>query len=78
MGNPTLTPASSMLSEYFWFLDRTKQSRFSFLSINLILNFGFVVRLKVNGAGGGQKGLKKTGKDPNKPKRPASAFFVFM
>ncbi|OAY60993.1 HMG1/2-like protein [Manihot esculenta] len=38
----------------------------------------FDAKLKVNGAGGGQKGLKKTGKDPNKPKRPASAFFVFM
>ncbi|XP_021674896.2 high mobility group B protein 3 isoform X2 [Hevea brasiliensis] len=27
---------------------------------------------------GGQKASKKTAKDPNKPKRPASAFFVFM
>ncbi|KAF2312503.1 hypothetical protein GH714_034896 [Hevea brasiliensis] len=38
----------------------------------------FDAKLKVNGAGGGQKASKKAGKDPNKPKRPASAFFVFM
>ncbi|KAG6608639.1 hypothetical protein SDJN03_01981, partial [Cucurbita argyrosperma subsp. sororia] len=28
--------------------------------------------------GAAKKGSKKAGKDPNKPKRPASAFFVFM
>lgn len=26
----------------------------------------------------GRKASKKAAKDPNKPKRPASAFFVFM
>lgn len=32
------------------------------------------------GAAGGKKPVKKgkPAKDPNKPKRPASAFFVFM
>ncbi|XVE94328.1 hypothetical protein REPUB_Repub01dG0271800 [Reevesia pubescens] len=38
---------------------------------------GFVDRLKSKGAGSGKRG-KKAAKDPNKPKRPASAFFVFM
>ena len=38
---------------------------------------GFVDRLKSRGAGAGKRG-KKAAKDPNKPKRPASAFFVFM
>ncbi|XVF35775.1 hypothetical protein REPUB_Repub18cG0175400 [Reevesia pubescens] len=33
--------------------------------------------LKSKGAGSGKRG-KKAAKDPNKPKRPASAFFVFM
>lgn len=39
-------------------------------------------RLSVNKKGGGaskpRKSSKKAAKDPNKPKRPASAFFVFM
>uniref|UniRef100_A0A2P2KM31 HMG1/2-like protein n=3 Tax=Rhizophora mucronata TaxID=61149 RepID=A0A2P2KM31_RHIMU len=35
------------------------------------------VRLKRKGAGTGRKAAKKA-KDPNKPKRPPSAFFVFM
>ncbi|XP_048334690.1 high mobility group B protein 3 isoform X1 [Ziziphus jujuba] len=36
-------------------------------------------RLKSKSAAGvGKKVTKKAGKDPNKPKRPASAFFVFM
>ena len=39
------------------------------------LNFG---RLKSKSAGASKKPVKKAGKDPNKPKRPASAFFVFM
>ncbi|KAL1370646.1 HMG1/2-like protein [Arachis duranensis] len=34
-------------------------------------------RLKRKGAGTGRKQAKKA-KDPNKPKRPPSAFFVFM
>ncbi|XWS29122.1 hypothetical protein CRYUN_Cryun24cG0001400 [Craigia yunnanensis] len=38
---------------------------------------GFVDRLKSRNAGAGKRG-KKAAKDPNKPKRPASAFFVFM
>lgn len=36
------------------------------------------VRLKRKGAGTGRKQAKKAAKDPNKPKRPPSAFFVFM
>ncbi|KAK2427186.1 High mobility group [Trifolium repens] len=35
-------------------------------------------RLKRKGAGAGTKQSKKASKDPNKPKRPPSAFFVFM
>lgn len=35
-------------------------------------------RLKRKGAGTGTKQSKKAAKDPNKPKRPPSAFFVFM
>ncbi|KAJ1403852.1 High mobility group box domain [Sesbania bispinosa] len=35
-------------------------------------------RLKRKGAGTGRKQSKKAAKDPNKPKRPPSAFFVFM
>ena len=36
-------------------------------------------RLKSKGAAAaGKKQSKKAAKDPNKPKRPASAFFVFM
>ncbi|KAL5054526.1 hypothetical protein RYX36_035208, partial [Vicia faba] len=35
-------------------------------------------RLKRKGAGIGRKQTKKAAKDPNKPKRPPSAFFVFM
>ncbi|KAG6701790.1 hypothetical protein I3843_07G002800 [Carya illinoinensis] len=35
-------------------------------------------RLKSKGAGAGKRQSKKAAKDPNKPKRPASAFFVFM
>ncbi|KAI4314653.1 hypothetical protein L6164_027541 [Bauhinia variegata] len=35
-------------------------------------------RLKRKGAGAGRKQTKKAAKDPNKPKRPPSAFFVFM
>ncbi|KAK7262764.1 hypothetical protein RJT34_30344 [Clitoria ternatea] len=35
-------------------------------------------RLKRKGAGAGTKQSKKAAKDPNKPKRPPSAFFVFM
>ncbi|ESW28233.1 hypothetical protein PHAVU_003G270000 [Phaseolus vulgaris] len=35
-------------------------------------------RLKRKGAGAGRKQSKKAAKDPNKPKRPPSAFFVFM
>ncbi|KAM6540471.1 hypothetical protein CsatB_004918 [Cannabis sativa] len=34
-------------------------------------------KLKSKSAGAGKK-AGKAGKDPNKPKRPASAFFVFM
>ncbi|CAI8588471.1 unnamed protein product [Vicia faba] len=34
--------------------------------------------LKRKGAGAGTKQSKKAAKDPNKPKRPPSAFFVFM
>ncbi|XP_038896796.1 HMG1/2-like protein isoform X2 [Benincasa hispida] len=34
--------------------------------------------VKKGAANAGKKGSKKAGKDPNKPKRPASAFFVFM
>ncbi|CAL0311690.1 unnamed protein product [Lupinus luteus] len=34
--------------------------------------------LKRKGAGTGRKQKKKAAKDPNKPKRPPSAFFVFM
>ncbi|XVF35774.1 hypothetical protein REPUB_Repub18cG0175300 [Reevesia pubescens] len=34
-------------------------------------------KLKSKGSGSGKRG-KKAAKDPNKPKRPASAFFVFM
>ncbi|CAL5188261.1 unnamed protein product [Lathyrus oleraceus] len=34
--------------------------------------------LKRKGAGTGTKQSKKAAKDPNKPKRPPSAFFVFM
>ena len=34
-------------------------------------------KLKTKSAGA-SKAAKKAGKDPNKPKRPASAFFVFM
>ncbi|XVF23377.1 hypothetical protein REPUB_Repub13aG0033200 [Reevesia pubescens] len=33
--------------------------------------------MKSKGAGSGKRG-KKAAKDPNKPKRPASAFFIFM
>ena len=37
------------------------------------------VRLKRKGAGTGTKQTKKrAAKDPNKPKRPPTAFFVFM
>ncbi|XVE87541.1 hypothetical protein DITRI_Ditri18aG0125900 [Diplodiscus trichospermus] len=36
-----------------------------------------VDRLKNRGAGAGKRG-KKAANDPNKPKRPPSAFFVFM
>ncbi|KAF5463555.1 hypothetical protein F2P56_019457 [Juglans regia] len=36
------------------------------------------IRLKSKGAGTGKRQSKKAAKDPNKPKRPASAFFVFM
>ncbi|CAJ1942209.1 unnamed protein product [Sphenostylis stenocarpa] len=35
-------------------------------------------RLKRKGVGAGRKQTKKAAKDPNKPKRPPSAFFVFM
>ncbi|OIW09624.1 hypothetical protein TanjilG_28223 [Lupinus angustifolius] len=35
-------------------------------------------KLKRKGAGSGNKKSKKAAKDPNKPKRPPSAFFVFM
>ncbi|XP_040866101.1 HMG1/2-like protein-like isoform X1 [Glycine max] len=35
-------------------------------------------RLKRKGAGAGRKQSRKAAKDPNKPKRPPSAFFVFM
>ncbi|KAF5453810.1 hypothetical protein F2P56_023529 [Juglans regia] len=35
-------------------------------------------RLKSKDAGVGKRQSKKAAKDPNKPKRPASAFFVFM
>ncbi|XP_019423915.1 PREDICTED: HMG1/2-like protein isoform X1 [Lupinus angustifolius] len=35
-------------------------------------------RLKRKGAAVGRKQTKKAAKDPNKPKRPPSAFFVFM
>ncbi|KAK7250762.1 hypothetical protein RIF29_33420 [Crotalaria pallida] len=35
-------------------------------------------KLKRKGAGTGSKQSKKAAKDPNKPKRPPSAFFVFM
>ncbi len=35
-------------------------------------------RLKRKGAGTGRKQAKKAATDPNKPKRPPSAFFVFM
>ncbi|XP_057448928.1 HMG1/2-like protein [Lotus japonicus] len=35
-------------------------------------------RLKRKGAGTGRKQTKKAAKDPNKPKRPSSAFFVYM
>ncbi|KAK8606706.1 hypothetical protein V6N13_052468 [Hibiscus sabdariffa] len=38
---------------------------------------GVVDRLKSKGAGAGKR-AKKAAKDPNKPKRPPSAFFVFM
>ncbi|XP_039009679.1 HMG1/2-like protein isoform X4 [Hibiscus syriacus] len=34
-------------------------------------------KLKSKGAGAGKR-AKKAAKDPNKPKRPPSAFFVFM
>lgn len=34
-------------------------------------------RLKSRGAGAGKR-KAKAAKDPNKPKRPPSAFFVFM
>lgn len=37
-----------------------------------------IFRLKSKSAGASKKPAKKAGKDPNKPKRPASAFFVFM
>lgn len=37
-----------------------------------------IVSLKRKGAGAGRKQAKKAAKDPNKPKRPPSAFFVFM
>ncbi|XP_041022378.1 HMG1/2-like protein isoform X2 [Juglans microcarpa x Juglans regia] len=36
------------------------------------------IMLKSKGAGTGKRQSKKGAKDPNKPKRPASAFFVFM
>jgi hypothetical protein len=39
---------------------------------------GFVNRLRSKTAAVGKKPSKKAAKDPNKPKRPASAFFVFM
>lgn len=48
------------------------------LSFRCVLCF---CRLKKKGSatqGAGKKPGKKAGKDPNKPKRPASAFFVFM
>ncbi|KAK7243647.1 hypothetical protein RIF29_38453 [Crotalaria pallida] len=35
-------------------------------------------KLKRKGAGTGRKQGKKAAKDPNKPKRPPSAFFVYM
>ncbi|XP_010103256.2 HMG1/2-like protein [Morus notabilis] len=35
-------------------------------------------KLKAKAGGAGKKTAKNAGKDPNKPKRPASAFFVFM
>ncbi|RXH74907.1 hypothetical protein DVH24_029628 [Malus domestica] len=35
-------------------------------------------KLKSKSTGASKKPAKKAGKDPNKPKRPASAFFVFM
>ncbi|XP_068323414.1 high mobility group B protein 3-like [Pyrus communis] len=35
-------------------------------------------KLKTKSTGASKKPAKKAGKDPNKPKRPASAFFVFM
>ena len=50
----------------------------------LVILYGFGGRLAVNKKGAAAtKGSRKTGKgkaakDPNKPKRPPSAFFVFM
>ncbi|CAI8590177.1 unnamed protein product [Vicia faba] len=35
-------------------------------------------QLKCKGTGAGTKQSKRDAKDPNKPKRPPSAFFVFM
>lgn len=43
-----------------------------------ILLFVEFARLKTKSAGASKRTSKKAGKDPNKPKRPASAFFVFM
>lgn len=44
-----------------------------------VLLFWFGLRLAVKKGGGKQAAKKgKAAKDPNKPKRPASAFFIFM
>lgn len=54
---------------------------FRFVLLLSLIVFSFVTvsfRLKRKGAGAGRKQSKKAAKDPNKPKRPPSAFFVFM
>lgn len=57
---------------------------FVFLLLLMLLCYGFRLAVKKRGAAGGDRAGKKPAKkgkaekDPNKPKRPASAFFVFM
>ncbi|CAI8586716.1 unnamed protein product [Vicia faba] len=50
---------------------------FSDLMFPISCSFLFV-RLKCKGTGVGTKKSKRVTKDPNKPKKPLSAFFIFM
>ncbi|KAL5097913.1 hypothetical protein RYX36_002240 [Vicia faba] len=58
-------------------ISRFESIRFSDLMFPISYSFLFV-RLKRKGTGAGTKQSKRAAKDPNKPKRLPSAFFVFM